>query len=128
MANTITRQTLNDGEKNLTVKVHIVGDGSGEETNTVLIDASTYSPVLPTNARLMRTHSHMSGFTAELLWDATANVPAINIPDYDESSDFSHIGGLKNNAGAGVTGDVLITTTGLGAGDKGTIILTFSKQ
>ena len=43
MANTITTQTIVDGERNLVTKTTILGDGSGEETATLLIDASTFS-------------------------------------------------------------------------------------
>lgn len=130
MANTITKQTIIDGSKYLVVKLHIEGDGSGEETNLVLVDASTYSPAF-TNNSIIGVHSTLSGFTADLLWDATANVPIINIPDYEYNLNGPQIGwfgGLPNNAGAGRTGDILLTTTGLGANDHGTIILEIKKK
>jgi predicted aconitase with swiveling domain len=42
---------------------------------------------------------------------------------------FEEFGGLKNNAGAGVTGDVLATTEGWGSGTKSfTVILEFKKH
>ena len=130
MANSITKQTIIDGSKNLVVKIHIEGDGSGEETNTVLIDASSYSPAF-TDETLVGIHATLSGFTADLHWDATANVPLINIPDFEYNLNGKQIGwfgGLPNNAGAGKTGDILMTTIGLGANDHGTIILEIKKK
>lgn len=129
MANTITKQTIVDGSKNLVIKIHILGDGTGEETNLVLVDASTYSPAF-TNARLIGIHSSLVGFTTHLDWDATANVPLIDVPDYEYNLNGEQIGwfgGIPNNAGAGRTGDILMTTVGLGANDHGTIILEIAK-
>ena len=127
MANTIETQTIVDGDRNLVVHVHIDGDGTGEETNTVLIDASTYTPAF-TDVKLMSISSNLIGFSAELIWDATVNVHGWVMPDYEQDKDFSKIGGLVNRAGAGKTGDMLLTTVGLGAGDTGHAILTFKKK
>jgi len=130
MANSITKQTIVDGSRKLVVKVHIEGDGSGEETNLVLIDASSYSPA-STDIKIIGIHSTFQGFTADLAWDATANVPIINIPDYEynlNGDQIGYFGGLVNNAGTGKTGDILISTTGLGAADHGTIILEMTKR
>ena len=128
MANSIVKQTILDGSKWLIVKIHIDGDGTGEETATVLVDASTYSPAF-TNESLEILHANLTGFTCDLLWDATANVVITNIPDYEVHLTPTEIGvGFPNNAGAGRTGDILFTTSGLGAGDHGTITLKIKKK
>ena len=130
MANSITRQTIIDGSKWLVVKIHIEGDGSGEETNTVLVDASTYNPAF-TDESICILHANLSGFTCDLIWDATANVVITNVPDYEvhlSSDEMKSFGGLPNNAGAGKTGDILFSTVGLGAGDHGTITLKIKKK
>ena len=130
MANSITRQTIVDGSRKLVVKIHIEGDGSGEETNTVLIDASSYTPA-STDIRIDGIHTALTGFTADLIWDATANVPILNVPDYEynlNGPQIGYFGGFRNNAGAGRTGDILISTTGLGAADHGTITLEITKR
>lgn len=126
MANTIQLQTINDGERNLVVKLHIDGDGSGDETATKIIDASTFTHS-PVKLRLLKLAANLVGFTAELIWDATTPIHLFEIPDYDSDKDFSKFGGIPNNGGVGVTGDVLITTTGLGAADTGHVILHFIK-
>jgi hypothetical protein len=126
----ITKQTILDGSKNLVVKIHIEGDVGGDETDTVLIDASSYSPIFD-GGRVMGIHSALVGFTAHLDWDATTNIPLLDIPDYEYNLNGEQIGwfgGIPNNAGAGKTGDILISTTGLGAGDHGMIILELAKS
>lgn len=70
MANIIEKQTLVDGSRNLVVKVHVDGDGSGNEVYTTLIDASTYNPAY-TDFKLMRIQSNLIGFTAELVAEGT---------------------------------------------------------
>lgn len=127
MANTVEIETIVDGSRNLVVKVHIDGDGSGEETNKLLVDASTYAPAF-TDLKLMKIQSNLIGFSAELIWDATVNVHGWTLPDYEQNQEFYEMGGIHNNAGAGKTGDVLISTIGLGAGDTGHALLYFKKK
>lgn len=127
MANTIQTQVIANGPRNLILKCYILGDGSGEETGTLLVDVSAYNC---TSVSIRGVHSALSGFVADLVWDATTDVVALHLPDYEYNidPDIRHFGGLPNNAGAGKTGDVLITTTGLGAGDDGSIILEMIKR
>jgi len=128
MANTLTKQTIFDGQRKVIVKIHIVGDGSGEETTANLIDASSYSPAF-TDERLVSVTSSLVGFSASLIWDATANVDIVALAEGDTIIDFDvYAGGIANNAGAGKTGDILLQTVGLGAGDEGTIILELIKH
>jgi hypothetical protein len=62
--------------------------------------------------------------SVNLLWDATTDVLAIALPsDVSDTLDFREIGGLKNNAGSGVTGDIQFTTVGHATGDTYTIVL-----
>lgn len=128
MPNAITSQTLVDGPRNTIVKITIVGDGSGEETNTVLFDASSYG-YGSTNNKLMRIQYLLNGFDAVLYWDATANVVIKPLDqDIEEDSDFSDAGGIINNGGTGRTGDILISTNGLGSGDEGYIVLYIKQR
>lgn len=131
MAATVTSQTILDGTKTLIVKIHIDGDAAGDLTDYVLVDASTFTPAY-TNCSLRLLHALLSGFTAHLLWDATTNVEIINVPDYEvhysQDEIMGRIGSLPNNAGAGKTGDILITTSGLAAGDHGTMVLEITKK
>jgi len=127
MANTITKTTVMDGSRVLVVNIHIDGDGTGDETNTVLIDASSYAPAFA-HSSIISVKAALNGFNCELDWDATANTAALAIPDYISDQCFKDIGGLPNSSGAGKTGDLLLSTTGLGAGDHGSIIIRMNKH
>lgn len=128
MANTITSQTLVNGDRQLVVKVFILGDGSGEETDTVIIDASAYAPA-STDLKIMQLLDSTQSASACLYWDATVNVPIMGIGiNREYKKDFRDFGGLVNNAGAGRTGDILITTSSLGAGDSITLIFYLEKR
>jgi hypothetical protein len=126
MAATATQQVLNNGARNLVLKYTIAGT-SGDTTAGTLVDASALG--VDSNMRLVGVESSLTGFSCNLLWDATANVSIIELPsDENYSADFSCFGGIDNNAGSGVTGDVLFTTTGYTAsGDGGSIVLKFKK-
>lgn len=128
MANAITLQTLQDSERNLVVKAVIVGDGvEGEYADELLIDVSAYTGSIST-VKIRKIWACLNGFSATLEWDATTNVNILTIPDGDEfDQDYRRVGGLPNNAGVGVTGDILIDTAGLGA-EEGTIILWMQKS
>lgn len=128
MANAIASQTIVDGAHALVVKVTIVGDGSGEETDTVILDASAYTPAT-TNYSLWKIWYCLNGFSAFLEWDATANVHLISLAlDHPHYTDYECFGGIPNDGAAGRTGDILITTAGLGAGDSGHIIFFMKKR
>lgn len=125
MANTLTTQVIQNGPRNLVLNIYVAGDGSGDESATTLVDASAYGA---SDLVLESFWSGLSGFTADLLWDATANVAFLHLPDYDVRYTPDKVDGIPNNAGAGKTGDILITTVGLGNGDKGTVMLHLRKK
>lgn len=129
MANIVTTQTLIDGSRNLIVHVAIVGDGiTGDEENTVIVDASEFIPA-GIDYKLMKIDGKADGCSAILAWDATTRVPFLNIPlTHDFHGDYMDIGGLINNAGIGKTGDVLITTRGLGELDSVFITMWLKKN
>lgn len=132
MANKISTQVILDGQSQTIIKVTIEGDGSGEETNAVIFDASAYTPAV-TNNLLREIKYLLNGFSATLYWDATANVMLIELDEgLQEEIDFTNgntrYAGIPNNGGAGRTGDILISTTGLGAGDKGYLMLYVKKK
>lgn len=127
MANTITEKIIANGTRNLVLEYQITGDGSGEETGTVLVDHSALGA--SGDLAIKKHYSALNGFSAALSWDATAPVHALALEEGEGGVDWTDAGGVvKNNAGDGKTGDVKITTTGLGSGDKGTIRLWMVKS
>lgn len=132
MANTITKQTLLDGPRNLVVKITIEGDASGDESATNLIDISTYAAngptkQAPTNLRIDKIEYDLDNFVVNIEWNATANVLAYSCADGSDCKDFSSIGGLVNPKATGWDGDLDFSTLGLGT-ESGTIILHMVKK
>ena len=131
MSNTITKQTLVDSARNLVVKVTILGDGSGEESDTNLINVSDYSGGLSGTVpvKIKKIVAGLTGFSMTLEWDASTPVDILQIPqDQDFVQDYTGFGGLINNAGSGISGDILFDTVGLGSADAGSITLWMQKS
>lgn len=114
-------QTINDGPRNLIIKV----DGAGSDTKTKIVDVSTLSPACTKLSLNKVTYSLAPTGTAELFWNATTDVSALKLfGSSDSDMDFCYFGGIPNNAGAGVTGDVLLTTSA----NAFTLVLWFNKS
>ncbi len=125
MANTIARQVLFDGSRKHVERFTIIGDGSGEETATLV---NAVSGNMGVTTKFVRVDANLSGFSARLLWDASTPVFFQQlVSDEPIIHDYYDYGGIINNAGAGVTGDIKITTSGLGNGDSGSITFVTMK-
>lgn len=127
MADTVTTQVLTDGPKTSVLKFTNVSDGTGE-TTVKKVDVDTLSSS-PSSVKIMQAWIATSGMAVSILFDATANVLALTAPENQCCHlDFRSFGGIQNNAGSGVTGDILFTTTGATSGDAYSIILEVSKS
>lgn len=124
MANLVEVQVLDEGHDHLVVKVHIHGDGGGQVVDHKIIDASVYGA---SELVLLSVQGSMTGFSCFLNWDASSPVHLWNIAETDVNQDFRRYGGIPNNAGAGKTGDVTITTASLAASAHGQFIASFRK-
>lgn len=120
MADAVTTQTIIDGPRDLVVKLTNLSDGTGESAVQKVDVASG------TTLKVMRVHYAVVGMVATLLWDATTDVRILDLAG-NGMFDFTTFGGLPNNAGSGVTGDILLTTTGHSSGDSYSIILELQK-
>jgi len=123
----VTVDKILDGERNAVFR--LTGDGDAEAA-VIKVDFSTLfsSKVFPLrDLRIMKIQGGVSGVVINLLWDATTDVLAETIgPDQDVDRDYYNIGGIPNNAGAGKTGDILLTTAG-GVGSAYSLLLTLKK-
>lgn len=127
MADAVASQTIVDGRKNVVMKFTNISDGTGESA-VLKVDVSALSGA-PSTVRIMRCHYVTTGMSVRVLWDATTDVLAFQTPtDGEGTLDFTAFGGLPNNAGAGVTGDIMFTTVGHTAADAYTIILEMEKS
>lgn len=114
MANSTTLQTLIDGERNLVIKIVGILDTANDAQNPV-VDVSALVPAA-IRVRLDKiTYSISSQLAVNLFWEATTDVPIVSLTGYGciKAKEF---GGLVNNGGAGVSGDISLTTTGWASG------------
>ena len=127
MADAVGSQTILDGERLFIAKYTNLSDGTGE-TGVVKVDVSTLNPnsfgLACNGVKINKIYATTHGLQVRILWDATTDVFAWVIPQNSNYlMDFSSFGGIPNNAGAGVTGDVLFTTQDSSAGDSYTVVL-----
>lgn len=127
MADAVTSQTILDGERLFIGKFTNISDGTGEAA-AVKIDVSALNPnsfgLACNGVKINKIWAQTQGMAVDILWDATTDVVCETIPENQfYLMDYSSFGGLPNNAGTGVTGDVLFTTVGAASGDRYTIII-----
>jgi hypothetical protein len=127
MADAVSTQTLLDGERLVIQKFTNISDGTGE-TGVVKVDVSTLSPDhlghACTGVKINKIWATTHGMEVRVLFDATTDTFAwLVTQNTNYLMDFSSFGGISNNAGTGITGDILFTTADAGAGDMYTIVL-----
>lgn len=124
MANTVTQRTLFGGGNSRKVVrlIHIVSDGT-EETDLVIYDNSTLVNDVAKGA-VRRVEAWGNSCTCRLEWDQTTDSPIISFdPINNPKADFRTFGDVGNPGGSGATGDVVLTTANLDAGDEVTILI-----
>ena len=131
MADAVTSQTIDDGERIAVMKFTNVSDGSGESAVTkvdVSALASNSSGTSCSEVRVLRVSHAIVGMSVKLLLDATSDVLLLDLAESSNGHlDFTSFGGIPNNAGSGKTGDIQFTTTGHSSGDTYSIILEMIK-
>lgn len=131
MANTITNTKIINSQDRAVIYVTLDSDGTNE-TGTVIYDSSTFAGTDTLDCRIMTIKYSLSAAStarAKLLFDATTDVLAHTlVPSFAQKLNYRNIGGLHNTAGTGKTGDILLTTTGLAAGDTLTLILELNRN
>ena len=132
MADAVATTTIIDGPRKAVIYCTDTSDGDGEAAVTkVDVSALSQSPNLDTctGVRLEKVGLSNVGMGVKILWDATADVIALELPaDYSDTLDFSDISGLPNYAGSGKTGDIQFTTVGATSGDTYSITLYCVKE
>ena len=132
MADAVTSQTIQDGQRKAVLKFTNISDGTGESA-VVKVDvsalASNSSGPACSGVTVAKIWWQWGGMGVQLLFDATANVLVIGLSEdsagYHDYSDFT---GIPNNAGSGKTGDILFTTIGASSTDTYTVILELVKE
>jgi len=131
MAVAITK--ILDGGRNAVFHVTITGDATGDITDQVLIDpATSFDPTMPAKPTLSidALWYDLNGFTARLEYDYLASdTPVWSMSDGQANHvDFCCFGGIADRSNPlDGRGKLKITTSGLGEGDIGTIIIKARK-
>jgi len=132
MADAVTSQTLLDGERLAIMKFTNISDGTGESAVTkvnVSALARSNSGLACTGVTINKITSVCHGMEVRMYWDATTDVPFfLATVNTNYENDFSRIGGITNNAGAGKNGNVVFSTSDQTAGDTYTVVLEMVKS
>ncbi len=132
MADAVTSQTIQDGERKAVLKFTNISDGTGEAA-VKKIDVSALSAnsagAACTEVAVAKIWWQCVGMGVELLNDATADTLIIGLsPDSNGFHDYSDFSGIPNDAGSGKTGDVMFTTIGASSSDTYTVIVEVLKS
>ena len=130
MADAVTSQTLQDGDKSVVMKFTNISDGSGEaavkKVDVSALQTQSGSGASCTGVTIECVWYECNGMSVDLLWDASTDILAWTLSGYGYF-DFRMPGPLVNNASS-PTGDVMFTTTGHSSGDRYTVMLKMSKS
>lgn len=143
MPNVIREQRLIDSNKRALIKYVILSDGTNE-ANTTLVDASNLAFALNANGYIMQSNTHpksnyrttlrkikaysRTGGSFRLKWQGDANSEIITFGSGSVDFTFENDGAVIPNPEANATGDILISTANLAAGDTTTIFVDLRKE
>lgn len=129
MPNTKTQRTIAGAgnDRHVIRLINIVSDGS-EETDLVIYDNSAFvANVL--KGKLIEVLASGSSCVCRLEWDQTTNSPIASFDPFNtQKLCFEDFGGISNPGGTGATGDIVLTTSGLDAGDEVTLLIKVRQQ
>lgn len=129
MVNTVTQRTIvgAGNDKNIVRLITVISDGT-EESNLIVYDNSAF--VNDTSkGRLVEVYASGSDCVARLSWDQTTDSVAYSVnPVSNKRICFREFGGIKNPNGTGATGDLLLNTANLDAGDEFTLIIYITQN
>jgi hypothetical protein len=131
MADSVTSQTLFDNERTAIMKFTNISDGTGESA-VLKVDVSALAPSASGSAcdsvTVTKIFIANHGMEVRMFWDATTDVPFfLSSPGATQTLDFAGFGGITNNGGTGVTGDIVFSTADASAGDTYWCILEMVK-
>jgi len=129
MVNTVTQRTLigSGSDRNILRSIHISSDGT-EEADLVVYDNSTFIADTSKGA-LLEMWVSGSDCIVRLEWDQSTDSPAfVANPSTGTYWDFRSFGGVTNPNGTGATGDLVLTTSNLDAGDELMVIIRVAQN
>ena len=137
MADAVTSQTIVDTDKRAIIKLTNLSDGSGESA-VAKVDVSSLNShpdgTACSRVTIDQIWYDVGGMRVALEWNASTNVVAVALGgsaaagNVQGHMDFRSFGGIKNNAGSGINGDIDLTTSGHTNLDHYTIVLELRKS
>ena len=137
MADAVTSQTIVDTDKRVIVKFTNLSDGNGEASvKKVDVSALTAHPngTACSQVTIDQVWYDIGGMRVLIDFAASTNVAALVLGgsaaagNVQGHMDFRSFGGIKNNAGGGINGDIDLTTNGHTNLDHYTIVLELRKS
>ena len=137
MADAVTSQTIVDTDKRAIIKLTNLSDGSGESA-VAKVDVSALSShpdgTACSRVTIDQIWYDVGGMRDALEWNASTNVVCMVLGGSAAAGnvhghmDFRSFGGIKNNAGSGINGDLDLSTSGHTNLDHYTIVLELRKS
>ena len=132
MADAVTTQTIQDGERRAVMKFTNISDGTGESAVTK-VDVSALAKnsrgETCTEVAIHQIWWQCVGMGVEILFDATVDTPAIILSENSNGHpDYSSFTAIPNNSATGKTGDIKFTTVNAATGDAYTVIMDLIKS
>ena len=137
MADAVTSQTIIDTDKRAVIKLTNLSDGSGESSvekvDVAGLNSRSSDSAACSRVTIDQIWYDVGGMRVALEWNASSNVVAIVLGGSAAAGnvqhmDFRSFGGIKNNAGGGIDGDIDLTTSGHTNLDHYTIVLELRKS
>ena len=116
----VVLQEIKDSDFEYVVKVTTTGTNSAAS----ILDASAAEGAATDPRLSLKAASWSVSSQTDILWDATTNVVALSISGNGNYGHTHDMPSIPNNAGSGVTGDVLITNS---SASVGSLVLKFRK-
>ncbi len=132
MADTVASQIIENGPRRFVIKLTNFSDGTGESNVTKVTAANLGASTAAgfAHAKIRKVEYAVPTGLVQLQWKASSNVDAL-ILSGTHTMDFEDVQGVLNDAGAGITGDLTLTTQGFKAvataASGYTIVLYFIK-
>ncbi len=128
MPNTNTIQVIGTAaSRDVIVHVNIVSDGS-EETSLIVYDNSTLINNVH-KGKVVALEAYGGDCSCTLYWDQTTDSPIVSFnPSGSPKICFRELGNRPNPDATGATGDILLSTANLDAGDAVSIFITVRQE
>ncbi len=106
------------------IHIHLISDGTNESNLVAFDNGDSSGPNNVLKGILMgvKGNGKCTG-AVRLAWDQTTDFKAVSFNPAVGNLDLCDIGGIANPGGAGATGDLLLTTTGLASGDEFVLLI-----